>query len=69
MANSIDSGDGLMDKEKTMKKPCDDCIVNLEQAMLYDEVTCWKTCKDWAKWRAEKAASNPGETVEVIENR
>ncbi len=34
-----------------MKKPCDDCTVNLEQAMFYDEVTCFKTCVAWQRWR------------------
>ena len=28
-------------------KPCDNCTVNLEQAFLYDEVTCFQTCKKW----------------------
>ena len=31
-------------------KPCDKCQVNIIQAVQYDEVTCFKTCKKWKKW-------------------
>lgn len=33
-----------------MKKPCNNCNVNLEQAIFQDEVTCFKTCKEWKEW-------------------
>jgi len=33
-----------------MKKPCDNCTINIEQAIDNDEVTCFKTCKKWQKW-------------------
>jgi len=34
-----------------MKKPCDNCGVNIEQAILYDEITCYRTCRAWQEWR------------------
>ena len=37
--------------ERCFPKPCDNCTVNLEQAAFHDEVTCFKTCKDWKDWK------------------
>ncbi len=34
-----------------MTKPCDNCGVNIEQAILYDEVICFETCQKWQEWR------------------
>ena len=34
-----------------LMKPCDNCGKNIQQAILYDDVTCFKTCKKWLKWR------------------
>lgn len=45
-----------------MKKPCDNCTTNIDQAILYDEITCYLTCKifkRWQKWAsANRSASN-----------
>lgn len=37
-----------------MKKPCDNCVTNMEQALLYDEVVCFKTCERWKEWKQWK---------------
>lgn len=37
-------------KARTVK-PCDSCTINLEQAILNDEVTCYRTCKEWQDWK------------------
>ena len=34
-----------------MEKPCDKCTVNLEQAAFSDEVSCFRNCSDFARWR------------------
>ena len=34
-----------------MQKPCNNCGVNIEQAILYDEVLCYKTCKRFKDWQ------------------
>ncbi len=39
-------------------KPCDECTVKLEQTVLYDEVTCFKTCKYWLEWKGNEGAAS-----------
>jgi len=31
-------------------KPCDKCSTNIEQAIMFDEITCYLTCKKWKRW-------------------
>jgi len=40
--------------EGQLERPCDTCRRNLEEAILFDEVTCFQTCKEWQKWREEQ---------------
>jgi len=37
-----------------IQKPCDDCTVNIEQAILYDEVSCFGSCESFKEWREKK---------------
>ena len=30
-----------------MKPCCKGCTVKIDQSILYDEATCYKTCKEW----------------------
>ena len=39
-----------MNTKATLKKPCDDCSTNVEQAILYDEVQCYRSCSKWLRW-------------------
>lgn len=34
--------------------PCDECNVKYEQTILCDEVTCFRTCKDWLEWKGRE---------------
>jgi len=46
-----------------MDKPCDNCTVNIEEAILYDEVMCYLSCKDFRLWRAEEE----GKVVRLVD--
>lgn len=35
------------------ESPCKDCPVKIDQAILYDEVTCYKTCQKWLDWKRQ----------------
>lgn len=37
-----------------MRKPCDNCTVNVEQAIDNEEITCYLTCEKWLQWSKEK---------------
>lgn len=39
-----------LEREKPKKRPCDGCGTNIEQAVQWDEVTCWTTCEKWKAW-------------------
>ena len=45
-----------MSTEAKSKKPCDDCETNIVQAAYQDEVTCYKTCKEFKKWQDSRNA-------------
>uniref|UniRef100_A0A6M3L2T2 Uncharacterized protein n=1 Tax=viral metagenome TaxID=1070528 RepID=A0A6M3L2T2_9ZZZZ len=60
-----------------MKKPCDDCTTNIDQAIQCDEVTCYQTCEEFKKWRGDKMpiaeqtkpAISDGDVVEKVAER
>lgn len=35
-------------------KPCNDCTRNLEEAIFYDAISCYRHCKDFKEWRTRK---------------
>jgi hypothetical protein len=37
--------------------PYSTCTVNMEEAILYDEVVCYRTCEKWQEWSKEYAPS------------
>ena len=37
-------------------KPCDTCSKNIQQAIVSDEITCFKTCRKWQKWSKKKCS-------------
>ena len=34
-----------------MNIPCDDCTTNILEAVMYDEVSCYLTCKQFKDWQ------------------
>lgn len=40
--------------------PCETCTTSLEQSVLCDEVTCFKTCRDWARWKGIQVVAIAG---------
>ncbi len=37
-----------------MTKPCDNCTTNIDQAINYDEVTCFQTCNKFKQWQSSR---------------
>jgi len=37
-----------------MNKPCENCRINIEQAILYDEVDCYLTCEKFKEWKKKE---------------
>ncbi len=35
-----------------MTNPCENCSVKIDQSILYDEVSCFRTCTEFKKWRS-----------------
>lgn len=36
-------------------KPCDNCTINIDQAIQFDEVICYLTCEKWQEWSKANA--------------
>lgn len=46
--------------------PCDDCAVPMEQAFLYDEVSCYLNCKTRKEYYASKDNQSKRESIPGI---
>lgn len=49
-------------EEITPVKPCDGCMTKIDQAVIYDEVTCYETCEKLKEWQCKRNIENEKNT-------